>query len=166
MTGHAKPNSAGYDLPRAGILRRLAALLYDGFLVAALWFFIGYAMLAAFGTESNQLVDGKVETDSLVSNLTFLLMVASSLGFYLWFWLRGGQTLGMISWRLKAVALNGEPMSVKQGVIRYLAAWPAFFLGGLGFLWLYVDPQRDAAHDRLSGTKVIVMPKGHKPFGD
>ena len=85
MTSHDKSNSAQYDLPRAGILRRLAALLYDGFLVAALWFFIGYAMLAAFGTESNQLVDGKVETDSVVSNLTFLLMVASSLGFYLWF---------------------------------------------------------------------------------
>ena len=166
MTREAEPNSAEQDLPRAGLLRRLAAMLYDGFLVAALWFFIGYAMLAVFGTDSNQLVEGKVQTDSLVSNLTFLLMVASSLGFYLWFWLRGGQTLGMISWRLKAVALNGQTMNAKQGVIRYAAAWPSFFLGGLGFLWLYLDPQRDAAHDRISGTKVIVMPKGHKPFGD
>ena len=122
MTREAEPNSAEQDLPRAGLLRRLAAMLYDGFLVAALWFFIGYAMLAVFGTDSNQLVEGKVQTDSLVSNLTFLLMVASSLGFYLWFWLRGGQTLGMISWRLKAVALNGQPMNAKQGVIRYAAA--------------------------------------------
>ena len=132
MTSHAQTTRVESELPRAGLLRRLAALLYDGFLVAALWCFLGYATLAVFGTESNQLVDGKVQTDSLVSNLTFILMVASSLGFYLWFWLRGGQTLGMISWRLKALALDGQPMSGKQGIIRYLAAWPAFFLGGLG----------------------------------
>ena len=103
--------------PRAGLPRRLAALLYDGFLVFAMWMFIGYAMLGIFGTDSNQVVDGVVQTDSVVSTLTFLLMVASSSGFYLWFWTRSGQTLGMISWRLKAVSLDDRPMSVRQGII-------------------------------------------------
>jgi uncharacterized RDD family membrane protein YckC len=152
--------------PRAGLPRRLAALLYDGFLVAALWFFIGYAVLAIFGTDSNQVVDGVVQTDSAVSALTFALMLASSSGFYFWFWRRGGQTLGMISWRIKVVSLDGSALSLTQCLVRYCAAWPAFFLGGLGYLWHYLDPNRDALHDKLSGTKVVVMPKGHKPFGN
>ena len=63
--------------PRAGLPRRLAALLYDGFLVFAMWMLIGYAMLGIFGTDSNQVVEGVVQTDSVVSTLTFLLMVAS-----------------------------------------------------------------------------------------
>ena len=152
------------ECPSAGLPRRLAALLYDGFLVFAMWMFIGYAMLAIFGTDSNQVVDGAVQTDATVSALTFLLMVASSSGFYLWFWRRGGQTLGMISWRIKAVSVSGSPMSLRQGLIRYVTAWPAFFAVGLGYFWLYVDGKGDAMHDKLSGTKVVVMPKGHKPF--
>ncbi len=152
------------DLPRAGILRRLAALLYDGFLVFAMWMFIGYAVLGVFGTDSNQLVDGTVQTDSVVSAIIFILMVASSSGFYLWFWTRGGQTLGMISWRIKAVSLDGSAMTWQQGLIRFFAAWPSFFVGGLGYLWLYIDKNKDAVHDKLSKTKVIVMPKGYKPF--
>ena len=150
--------------PRAGLARRLAALLYDGFLVFAMWMFIGYAVLGIFGTESNQLVDGAVQTDRVVSALIFALMVASSSGFYLGFWTRGGQTLGMISWRLKAVSCDGSPMTWRQGFIRFAAAWPAFFVGGIGYLWLYLDREGDALHDKLSGTKVVVMPKGYKPF--
>ncbi|MBT7763439.1 MAG: RDD family protein [Gammaproteobacteria bacterium] len=150
--------------PRAGLPRRLAALLYDGFLVFAMWMFIGYAMLGIFGTDSNQVVEGVVQTDSVVSTLTFLLMVASSSGFYLWFWTRGGQTLGMISWRLKAVSFDDRPMSVRQGIIRFFSAWPAFWLAGIGYFWLYLDKNNDALHDKLSETKVILMPKGHKPF--
>jgi len=30
---------------------------------------------------------------------------------------------------------------------------------GLGYLWILVDPQRRAWHDRLSGTRVVVLPK-------
>jgi uncharacterized RDD family membrane protein YckC len=30
---------------------------------------------------------------------------------------------------------------------------------GLGFLWILVDPQRRAWHDRLSGTRIVVVPK-------
>ena len=121
-------------------------------------------MLGIFGTDSNQVVEGVVQTDSVVSTLTFLLMVASSSGFYLWFWTRGGQTLGMISWRLKAVSFDDRPMSVRQGIIRFFSAWPAFWLAGIGYFWLYLDKNNDALHDKLSETKVILMPKGHKPF--
>jgi uncharacterized RDD family membrane protein YckC len=70
----------------------------------------------------------------------------------------------MISWRLKAVSLDDRPMSVRQGIIRFFSAWPAFWLAGLGYLWLYFDKNNDALHDKLSATKVVLMPKGYKPF--
>ena len=40
----------------------------------------------------------------------------------------------------------------------------AFWLAGIGYFWLYLDKNNDALHDKMSETKVILMPKGHKPF--
>ena len=125
---------------------------------------LGYSMQLIVGSNTNQLVDGIVQTDPLIDNILFLLMLASSSGFYIWFWTRSGQTLGMIAWRIKLVANNGDLINVRQGIIRYLAAWPAFFLFGLGYLWLYIDPNGDTLHDKLSNSKILIVPKSHRPF--
>ena len=82
------------DFPVAGLWRRLVALLYDGFLVAAIWMVLGYLIQFAFGTDTNQLVDGRVVTDPLQDAVIFFMMVTTSFGFYAWFWGRSGQTLG------------------------------------------------------------------------
>mgnify|MGYP006149228501 FL=1 len=145
-------------------MRRLAALLYDGFLVAAIWMVLGFILQLIVGTQSNQLVDGVVQTDPLLDALLFTIMLASGSGFYIWFWTKSGQTLGMIAWRIKVESLDGGLMGFKQGVIRYIAAWPAFFLFGLGYLSIYLDSNGDAVHDKVSRSKVVVLPKSYRPF--
>jgi uncharacterized RDD family membrane protein YckC len=157
-------SEASQPLARAGLMRRVAALLYDGFLVAAIWMVLGFILQLIVGTESNQLVDGVVQTDPLLDALLFTIMVASGSGFYIWFWTKSGQTLGMIAWRIKLESLDGGLIDFRQGVIRYVAAWPAFFLFGLGYLSLCLDSKGDAAHDKVSRSKVVVLPKSHRPF--
>ncbi|HBX37767.1 MAG TPA: hypothetical protein DEG76_10955 [Pseudohongiella sp.] len=155
------------ELPRAGLLRRLAALLYDMFLVAAIWFCFGYVLLFIFGffaDNTSQLVDGEVVTHPVLSALQFVMMVSTSLAFYVWFWCRSGQTLGMIAWRIRVLSLDNQPLTARQAVTRFVAAWPAFWLAGLGYFWMYVDRDRDAVHDKLSGSKVILLPKHARPF--
>lgn len=142
----------------------MAALLYDAFLVASIWMLLGFVLQLIVGPDTNQLVDGRVQTDPLLDNILFLLMVASCSGFYLWFWTRSGQTLGMIAWRIKLVDNNDQLISIQQGIVRLLAAWPSFFCLGLGYLWLYVDPDGDAVPDKFSKTKVVVVSKKHRPF--
>ena len=156
--------SSSDTLPRAGLLRRLAALLYDSFLVAAVWMILGFILQIIAGPDTNQLIDGQVQTDPLLSNILFILMTASPAGFYIWFWTQSGQTLGMIAWKMKAEDLDGNLMTLKQGLIRFFAAWPSFFRLGIGFLWIYVDKNGDAIHDKLSSPKVVIVPKSHKPF--
>lgn len=151
-------------LPSAGLWRRLAALLYDAFLVAAIWMAFGFLLQFIVGPDTSQLVDGRVQTDPVLDVIVFLVEVGSAAGFYLWFWTHTGQTLGMIAWRIKAVSRAGGLMSVQQGVLRWGLAWPAFFLLGGGYLWRYVDANRDALHDKLSGTRVVLLPKGSRPF--
>ena len=70
----------------------------------------------------------------------------------------------MIAWRIKAVKIDGELMSMKQGILRFLLAWPSFCCFGIGYLWLYVDRNGDALHDKFSGTRVIVLSKSARSF--
>ena len=152
------------DLPRAKLMRRLAALLYDGFLVFAIWMLIGFILQLVVGPDTNELVDGVVKTDPITSALLFTLMVISASSFYLWFWQKNGQTLGMMSWRLKLVTTDNQLVGLKDGLVRYFLAWPSFFCAGIGYLWLYLDNEGDALHDKLSHTKVVVVPKSHRPL--
>ena len=145
--------------PRAGLFRRLASLLYDGFIVGAIWMLIGFVVQLVVGPDTSELVDGRVQTDPVLGNILFFLMVASCAGFFLWFWTRGGQTVGMLAWRIKVVDRDGGLVGWRQAAVRWLLAWPAFFVLGLGYLWLLVDAEGDALHDKISGTRVVVVPK-------
>lgn len=157
VDSNSKPNRDTH--PRAGLWRRIAALLYDGFLIAAIWVLLGFFILLLVGPNANQLVAGEVQTDSLVDNILFMLMVLSSASFYLYFWIRGGQTLGMLAWRIKVVDIKGNLITPTQGLIRFFLAWPAFFMLGLGYLWLYIDVNGDTIHDKVSSSKVVLLPK-------
>jgi len=152
------------EYPRAGLLRRMAALLYDAFLVAAIWMSLGFVLQIIFGTDTSQLEDGRVVVAPLFGYLVFLMMVSSAATFYIWFWRRTGQTLGMIAWRIKVLSLDNIQISIKQGLIRFFAAWPAFWIGGIGYLWMYIDKNGDALHEKISRSKTVLLPKGSRPF--
>jgi len=70
-------------------------------------------------------------------------------------WTRSGQTLGMRAWHLRAVSAAGQPLTFISAVLRFLCAVAAWSPAALGVLWLYVDPERVALHDRLSKTRVL-----------
>ncbi|MEX0619899.1 MAG: RDD family protein [Pseudohongiellaceae bacterium] len=138
-------------------MRRLAALLYDVFLVAAVLWMVGITFNFVFG-------NANVQSSPILSNLLFLCMVAGTAAFYVGFWCAGGQTLGMIAWRLRVQDPHGRRLNLRQALIRFALAWPAFFLFGVGYLWIYRDPGGDALHDKLSGSRVVVLPKDFSPF--
>jgi len=156
---HLEQRQQILSCPRAGLFRRLASLLYDGLIVGAIWMLIGFVVQLVVGLDTSELVDGRVQTDPLLGNILFTLMVASCAGFFLWFWTRSGQTVGMLAWRIKVVDRDGGLVSLRQAAVRWLLAWPAFILLGLGYLWLLVDAEGDALHDKISGTRIVVVPK-------
>jgi uncharacterized RDD family membrane protein YckC len=73
--------------------------------------------------------------------------------FFCGFWVAGGQTLGMRSWRLRVQRRDGRPIGWWQALGRFLLAIPALALGGIGLWWMLVDRDRLALHDRLSRTR-------------
>jgi uncharacterized RDD family membrane protein YckC len=135
----------------AGFGRRFAALIYDGLLLLAL--------LMVFTAVSIAFTAGHVAVSRASAGGWFYAYRAGELGvigaYYVLNWTRSGQTLGMRAWHLMAVGESGQRMSGPRALLRLLCgvlAWPP---AGLGVLWLYLDADRLAVHDRLSGTRVV-----------
>ena len=132
----------------AGLLRRLAAGVYDALLLLAL-LMIGSVPLVA-------LLGAPVPAGSWTYQLALLLL---GLAFFAGFWSHGGQTLGMRAWRLKVTATSGAPLSPRAALIRYLAALVSLAALGIGFIWMLFDPDGLTWHDRWSHSRVVVLPK-------
>lgn len=129
----------------AGLARRLAAAFYDTLLTAAVLLVAGLAALSFTGGQAVP-----------AGNPWFMLYLGACVfGFFGWFWTHGGQTLGLRAWRLRVVRADGAPLRWRDAALRFLAAVPSLGLFGIGLLWVLVDRERRAWHDRASGTRVV-----------
>ncbi len=75
-------------------------------------------------------------------------------GYYLWFWLHGGQTLPMKTWHIRLEMANGERLTLGRALLRFALGWLCFLLG-VGILWAFLDRERQFLHDRLAGTRLV-----------
>ena len=133
-----------------GFLRRAAALIYDAFLLAAL--LMVFTGAALFLTKGHAIVP---ETAGSWEYLYRAGLAAVIAGYYIFNWLRSGQTLGMRAWRLRAVDVSGSTMSLGAAILRSALGFLAWAPAALGVLWLYLDPDHLAVHDRFSRTRVV-----------
>lgn len=141
--------------PGATLWRRLGAIVYDTVLLCAVWWCIGLVAVGIAGGEEVRPPHSRL--------LTFALAAAAYLYFTMQ-WTKGGQTLGMKSWRLMVRAADGRPPGWGRASARFIAATLSWMPLGAGFLWSLVDPERLAWHDRLSGTRLRVLPRpGTRP---
>lgn len=128
-----------------GVLRRLASALYDGLLMLAVLFVASYVFLLVVGDA----------TQPPTRFFYQLYLLGACAVYFVGFWRRGGQTLAMKTWRFKLVTLSGQPLDLRRAVFRLLLA-P---LGLLLFWWAWLDPQRSFLHDRLAGTRLVMIKK-------
>ncbi len=168
---------------RASLFRRLAALFYDSLLLIAILFLAAIPPSLMFGTEQKQLQAAFYTGHPLLEAGFYLYILGVAFLFFGWFWTHGGQTLGLKSWRLRVITIEGYPASWKHAAVRYLVAlavlavfsiavvviWRHMPLGAIrglavaiftgGFGWLYFDHEQLTLHDRLSGTQIVAVGK-------
>lgn len=147
------------NLPNASLFRRFAAMVYDTLLLMAIS--IGYFALAVL---INVVIQGAPAEGQKVQWGQWDLLVFFGwllvLGyFFCFFWRRSGQTLGMRAWRLQLIKSDGGAPDWSQCVQRCLLAPVSLALFGLGYFWRWLDPQQLTLHDRLSKTRVVMLPK-------
>lgn len=75
--------------------------------------------------------------------------------YFIVFWSFGGQTPGMRAWSLQLRMRDGEPVPVRAAAARFLFGCLSFAAGGIGFLAIIRDPDRQTWHDRAVGTRLV-----------
>ena len=132
----------------AGLLVRLVAMFYDALLLlSALLIVTAIALM---------ITKGSLHTHNPFFRTTLFLICFS---FYAWFWLHGGQTLGMRAWKLRLQNKDGRPITIWQALLRFLVAIPSLAFAGLGFLWMLTDKDKMTWYDRFSESVIVRLPK-------
>ena len=120
-------------------LKRILATIYDLFLLLGVWFGVGSLALW---------VNGEILNPWVGLCLVFL----STWGFYSFFWIHGGKTLGMAVWKFEIYSLNSKKVSLYQTSIRLLLNLVTFFLAGLPLLLVYFTNGNLSLSDVASKT--------------
>ncbi|HEY6517496.1 MAG TPA: RDD family protein [Steroidobacteraceae bacterium] len=131
--GHAAHVLDVATLPRAGFWIRMLALLIDLILV---------------GVALSWLHHG---------GRGMLLMLAT---YGAIMWKLKGTTVGGIVCDLKVVRIGGGPLDWGTAIVRALGCFLSLVVCGLGFIWIAVDHDHQAWHDKIAGTVVVRVPKG------
>lgn len=134
------------EVQAPGLAKRLASLLYDSFLMVALWMALGALFVVM------------VESEALLKWLFNTAFIFAMFGYYSRSWRVSGQTLGMQAWRIKLVSKDHQPVSYRQCLLRFMVAAGSLICLA-GYFWMLFDKDKLTWHDRFSGTRLINVPK-------
>ena len=128
-----------------GFWRRTICLLYEFLILLAIIFIASFIFHLVFR-----------DTNASYFKPLYQLYLLFVMGYYfIWFWTHGGQTLAMQAWKIRVVTSEGQMLSNRKAIIRYLLAVTGTLFLGAGFLWALIDPEHLYLHDRLTGTRLI-----------
>jgi len=139
--------------PAAPLWIRLFAMVYDAFVLVALWMLVAALVLAAFRGE----VDVARQPPLYHFALQSALLVVTA-AYFVISWSRGGQTIGMRAWRLRVLGTDGKPPPPMRALLRFAVAIASALAAGVGFLWCTVDRERRGWHDIVSATRLVRVP--------
>jgi uncharacterized RDD family membrane protein YckC len=149
---------------RASFFRRLAAMVYDILVAVAVGMCAAMVMLLTMLllVENNILDNQGYEhfSDLIQHSFSYQLILQVwvglwVVGFFLWFWRNGGQTIGMRAWRLRLFSTTDKPFGYRRALLRLICSF-----GGLGTILVLFDfKSKQSLQDRLANTEILVLSK-------
>lgn len=127
------------------LARRLGAMLYDFLLLLSILFIISFIIIMTFKITP--------EHPFFIIYQSFIFII--SFFFYSWFWIHGGQTLGMKTWKFKITCVNGSSVNWKIASVRFVTAILSWLPLGLGYVWSIFDKKKRTWHDIASSTRLV-----------
>jgi len=139
-----------------GFLRRLAAMAYDLVLLLGMLMIAVSLVVVPYDLLAGTPFPREERAHTLGLRLYLIGVIAF---FYIFFWVRGGQTLGMRTWHFRLVREDGAGLGKRDALARL--AWATLCLApaGAGFFWILLDPDCLTCYDRLSHTRPVMTKK-------
>ena len=121
-------------------LKRIAASIYDLFLLLGVWFAVGSFAVWINGG----IIEVKWIGPSLVLTSTWI--------FYGYFWTHGGKTLGMAVWKFEIYSIDENKINFQKVSIRFFSNVITVLLGGIPLMFMYFSKNNLSLSDYLSKT--------------
>jgi len=118
-------------------------MLYEALLLFAVGFFASWLFFFASGARD--------ATSGWLRHALQLFIAAVFAAYFLRCWLYGGQTLAMKAWRIRLIEVTPG-----KAMLRLLLA-AILVPSGISILWALFDGDRQFLHDRLAGTRLILL---------
>ena len=147
----------------AGFWIRLVARLLDSLIVGIpLAIVLGILLLAGGG-----LAAGTNNSDQNTQNAAaavfsgifivfYLIAIAVSIGYWVYFWGTTGSTFGMRVLRLRVVDANtGGPIGIPRALVRWLMTIVNSWACYIGWIWVAFDPRKQGWHDKVANSVVV-----------
>lgn len=160
----AKNSKTTTPFPRAGFIRRLAAIIYDALVAVAVGMCAGLVFMVVsmilfqqgwIDPQGHEHFMDFFQRSLLFTTLSQIWVALWVSGFFLWFWKNGGQTIGMRAWRLRLFSTSDEPMGYARAVLRLV-----FSFLGVGTILVLFDPKNKLSlQDRVAKTEVLILTK-------
>jgi uncharacterized RDD family membrane protein YckC len=115
-------------------------MVYEAILLFAVAFFAAWLFYFASGARD--------ATTGWLRYALQLFIAVIFAAYFLWCWLRGGQTLAMKAWGIKLVEVTP-----RKALVRFVLA---LLLFPASVAWALFDRDRQFLHDRLAGTRLVL----------
>ena len=132
---------------KVSLLRIVAATTYDSLLLLGVWFLVGSLALGI-----KFLYTGEVSSLNPVAGMS--LVILSTWLYFALFWIYGGKTLGMSSWKLRIISQDGNQITIIQTIIRFLSNIFTILFAGIPLFLRRLNNNRSLS-DLLSKTSII-----------
>ena len=96
---------------KVGFIKNIIICVYDLMLLFSVLFFMSMPWVIV--------TSGEAVIGNIFYQLYLLIII---LTYYLWFWIRHGQTLGMKSWKTYVLNTDNTKINIRQGVLRIILA--------------------------------------------
>jgi uncharacterized RDD family membrane protein YckC len=96
---------------KVGFIKNIIICIYDLMLLFSVLFFMSLPWMIV--------TSGEAVIGNIFYQLYLLIII---LTYYLWFWIKHGQTLGMKSWKTYVLNTDNTKINIRQGIIRIILA--------------------------------------------
>ena len=134
---------------KVSLLRIVAATVYDSLLMLGVWFLVGSLALGV-----KFVLTGEVSSLNPITGMS--LVILSTWLYFALFWIYGGKTLGMSSWKLRIVSHDGNQITIIQTIIRFLSNIFTISLAGIPLFLRRISKKDRSLSDLLSKTSIIL----------
>ena len=112
------------------------------------WFLVGSLALGI-----KFVFTGEVSSLNPIAGMS--LVILSTWLYFALFWIYGGKTLGMSSWKLRIISQNGNQITVIQTIIRFLSNILTVLFAGIPLFFRQINKNNESLSDLLSKTSII-----------